>query len=343
MGDATVPRAPFRKNLAATVIAILLGTTLSGCASSDQEQSLTIYSGRSESFIAPFFKEFTAQSGIELKIRYGDSSALAAQILEEGENSPADLFISQDAGSLGAVSVSGLLSKLESSLLDRVETKFRSSNNDWVGLTGRARVFAYAPDRVSKLPTSYQSLIEDQYKGKVGIAPTNASFQAFVTTLIQYQGLTAAEIWLQKMVENDVKLYEKNSQIVSAIDSGAIDLGLVNHYYLWEVSESLNRQINVQNGFFEAGDLGNLVNISGAAILNQSTNKSAASELIKYLLSDSAQLQFVADTHEYSVVLVDARPEGLPSFAEIKAPAVDLSRLSDISQTQKLLIKLGLI
>ena len=332
-----------RKSFLPSFVLILLAATLSSCTSADEDQSLTVYSGRSESFIAPFFKEFTAQSGIELKIRYGDSSALAAQILEEGQNSPADLFISQDAGSLGAVSVTGLFSKLESSLLDRVATKFRSSNNDWVGLTGRARVFAFAPDRVSKLPISYQSLIEDQYKGKVGIAPTNASFQAFVTTLIQYQGLAAAEIWLQKMVENDVKLYEKNSQIVSAIDSGAIDLGLTNHYYLWEVSKSSGRQINVKNGFFDTGDLGNLINISGAAILKQSTNKSAASELIKYLLSDSAQLKFVADTHEYSVVLVDARPEGLPSFAEIKAPAVDLSRISDISQTQKLLVKLGLI
>jgi iron(III) transport system substrate-binding protein len=258
-------------------------------------------------------------------------------------NSPADLFISQDAGSLGAVSVSGLFSKIENDLLNRVGTSFKSTNDDWVGLTGRARVFAYAPDRVTKLPTSYQSLIENQYNGKVGIAPTNASFQAFVTTLIQYQGLATAQMWLQKMVENNVKLYEKNSQIVTAIDSGVIDLGLVNHYYLWEVSESLNRPINVQNGFFNAGDLGNLINISGAAILNQSTKKESASKLIEYLLSDSAQLKFVSDTHEYSLVLVDARPEGLPSFADLKAPAVDLSKLSDISQTQKLLIKLGLI
>ncbi len=333
----------FRKSFVPFSVVILLAATLSSCTSADEDQSLTIYSGRSESFIAPFFAEFTKQSGIELNIRYGDSSALAAQILEEGENSPADLFISQDAGSLGAVSVTGLFSKLEGSLLDRVGSDFKSSNNDWVGLTGRARVFAYAPDRVSNLPSSYQSLIENQYNGKVGIAPTNASFQAFVTTLIQYQGLAATEAWLQKMVDNDVKLYEKNSQIVSAIDSGAIDLGLTNHYYLWEVSKSLGRQINVKNGFFASGDLGNLINISGAAILNKSTKKESASELIRYLLSDSAQLKFVADTHEYSVVLVDARPEGLPSFAEIKAPAVDLSRLSDISQTQKLLIKLGLI
>lgn len=343
MGDLIVKKVRFRKSVAATFVAILLATTLSGCSSSDEDQSLTIYSGRSESFIAPFFAEFTKQSGIELNIRYGDSSALSAQILEEGENSPADLFISQDAGSLGAVSVTGVFSKLESSILDRVGNDFKSSNNDWVALTGRARVFAYAPDRVSKLPTSYQSLIENQYNGKVGIAPTNASFQAFVTTLIQYQGLAATEMWLQKMIDNDVKLYEKNSQIVSAIDSGAIDLGLTNHYYLWEVSKSLGRQIDVKNGFFAAGDLGNLINISGAAVLDKSTKKEAAGELIKYLLSDSAQRKFVADTHEYSVVLVDARPEGLPSFAEIEAPAVDLSRLSDISQTQKLLIKLGLI
>lgn len=338
-----MPRMRIKKNFTAALVAILFVAVLNGCSASDKAQSLTIYSGRSENFIAPFFEEFTNQNGITLNIRYGDSSALAAQILEEGKNSPADLFISQDAGSLGAVSISGLFSKIEDPLLERVGNSFKSTNDDWVGLTGRARVFAYAPDRVTKLPTSYQSLVESQYKGKVGIAPTNASFQAFVTTLIQYQGLAATEIWLQKMVENNVKLFEKNSQIVTAIDSGVIDLGLVNHYYLWEVSKSLNRQINVKNGFFKSGDLGNLVNISGIAILNQSKNKESAGKLIKYLLSDLAQQKFVTDTHEYSLVLVDARPEGLPSFADINAPAVDLSKLSDISQTQKLLIKLGLI
>ena len=106
-------RVRFRKSFAAGLAAILVAATLSGCSGSDQEQSLTIYSGRSESFIAPFFEEFTAKTGIKLNIRYGDSSALAAQILEEGMNSPADLFISQDAGSLGAVSISGLFSKIE--------------------------------------------------------------------------------------------------------------------------------------------------------------------------------------------------------------------------------------
>jgi iron(III) transport system substrate-binding protein len=336
----------FSKNsLATAAVALLLAATLSGCANSvqDEEQSLTIYSGRSESFIAPFFAEFTAQTGIKLNIRYGDSSALAAQLLEEGENSPADLFLSQDAGSLGAVSVAGLFAKLDSSLLNKVGKEFESSQGDWVGLTGRARVFAYAPDRVTKLPTSYQSLIESQYKGKVGIAPTNASFQAFVTTLIQYQGLASTEVWLQKMVDNDVKLYEKNSQIVAAIDEGAIDLGLTNHYYLWEVSESLNRKINVENGFFNAGDLGNLINISGIAVLDKSNKKDVAKKLIEFLLSDPMQLKFVSDTHEYSLVLIDSRPEGLPSFSELQAPTVDLSKLSDISRTQKLLIKLGLI
>lgn len=338
-------RVRFRKSFTAAVVAILLAATISGCANStqDEEQSLTIYSGRSESFIAPFFEEFTAQTGIKLDIRYGDSSALAAQLLEESKNSPADLFLSQDAGSLGAVSVAGLFSKLDKSLLSKVDRKFESSQDDWVGLTGRARVFAYAPDRVTKLPLSYQSLIESRYKGKVGIASTNASFQAFVTTLIQYKGVAATEIWLQKMVQNDVKLYEKNSQIVAAIDEGAIDLGLTNHYYLWEVSESLNRKINVENGFFTPGDLGNLVNISGIAILEKSNKKDIAKKLIEFLLSEPIQLKFVSETHEYSLVLIDSRPEGLPSFGELQAPSVDLSRLSDISQTQKLLIKLGLI
>ena len=332
------------KALISLLSALILTDSLTACAGGQNEvNSLTIYSGRSQEFIEPFFKTFTEATGIELDVRYGDSAALAAQILEEGDNSPADLFLSQDAGALGAVAGAKLLASLDQSLLERVASNYRAPSKDWVAITGRARVMAYAPDRIAALPSSIDELISENWKGRLAIAPTNSSFQAFITAMIQTRGETATESWLRALQNNSPKLYEKNSLIVQAIDAGDVDAGLVNHYYTWEVTEELGREINVKNSFFGPGDLGNLINVSGAGILRTSKKQSFASELISFLLSDEEQARFVSDTHEYSIVLPELRPEGLPALNEIKAPRVDLANLSDLGRTQALLIQVGLL
>jgi iron(III) transport system substrate-binding protein len=210
-------------------------------------------------------------------------------------------------------------------------------------VTGRARVFAYAPDRVKVLPQSVADLTKPEYKNQVGIAPTNASFQAFVTALIENKGADFAKSWLKGLQANGVKIYAKNSAIVEAIDKGEISIGLVNHYYIWEVSEGLGRAINVKNGFFATGDLGNLINVSGAGVLASSKKYAAAEDLINFLTSDPSQAKFVADTHEYSLVSGATAPAGVPTLDQIGAPAVDLNALRNIKVTQDLLIEVGLL
>jgi iron(III) transport system substrate-binding protein len=336
-----------KKKSALLAVVALFATILMGCSSSDEQASevteLTIYSGRSEEFIAPFFALWEAQSGIKLNIRYGDSAELAAQILEEGSNSPADLFLAQDAGSLGSVAEAGLFIQLNDSVASAIPAQFIAANRNWVGVTGRARVFAYAPDRVKILPTSVADLTKSEYKNQVGIAPTNASFQAFVTALIESKGADYAKSWLKGLQANGVKIYAKNSAIVEAIDKGEISIGLVNHYYIWEVSEGLGRAINVKNGFFATGDLGNLINVSGAGVLASSKKYSAAIDLINFLTSVPTQAKFVSDTHEYSLLPGATAPTGVPTLDQIGAPAVDLGALKNIKATQDLLIEVGLL
>lgn len=333
-----------RRALAISFAALAAISVLSACNSEGSSQAaLVIYSGRSEEFIAPFFAEFTSSTGIKLDVRYGDSAALAAQILEEGQNSPADLFISQDAGALGAVSAAGLLTKLDSKIIERVAPNYRSSAKDWVGLTGRARVFAYSPERVSELPKSVDDLTLPKWRGRLAIAPTNSSFQAFVTAMVQLRGEAATESWLRAMVANSPKYYEKNSLIVTAIDAGEVDAGLTNHYYIWEVTQELGRPIKVANSFFAPGDVGNLINVSGAAILRTSSNQNQSSELINYLLSLDTQKRFVADTSEFSLVDPSLRPENMVSLSEIAAPNVDLAKLADLERTQRILIRVGML
>jgi iron(III) transport system substrate-binding protein len=336
-----------KKSLVLAVIAALFATLLSGCSSSNDQASdvteLTVYSGRSEEYIAPFFAEYEEQSGIKLNIRYGDSAELAAQILEEGSNSPADLFLSQDAGSLGAVADAGLFIELGNDVAADIPAQFVAANRTWVGVTGRARVLAYSPERVSVLPKSFADLTNPIYKNKVGIAPTNASFQAFVTALIENKGEAFTKKWLSDIKANGAKIYAKNSLIVEAIDKGEIDLGLVNHYYIWETSESLGRPVKAEVSYFAAGDLGNLINVSGAGVFVSSKKQAAAAELINYLTSAATQQKFVTDTHEYALVPGSAAPEGVPALDQIGAPTVDLKSLVNIKRTQDLLIEVGLL
>ncbi len=344
--SSMISRNKARKLSLLALVTALGASLLTGCSSSGEQaadvQELIIYSGRSEEFIAPFFAEWEAQSGIKLNIRYGDSAELAAQILEEGENSPADLFLSQDAGALGAVAAANLFTTLPDDVATTIPANYVAANREWVGVTGRARVYAYSPS-LSTLPQSVTELTAPAYKGILGIAPSNASFQAFVTALINEAGTAAAEKWLKGLKSNDVKIFAKNSAIVEAIDKGEIKIGLVNHYYLWEVSESLGREINVKNGFFRTGDIGNLINVSGAGVLASSKKYSAAEDLINFLTSSKVQEDFVSKTHEYSLLEGSSAPEGLPSMAEIGAPAIDLQALKNVKATQDLLIKVGLL
>lgn len=330
-----------------TAISALFLALLSGCSSSSDQATdvteLTVYSGRSEEYIAPFFAQWEKQSGIQLNVRYGDSAELAAQILEEGNNSPADLFLSQDAGSLGAVSDAGLFIELSDDVAAQIPAQFVAAKRTWVGVTGRARVLAYSPERVSALPQSFAELTQPQYKNKVGIAPTNASFQAFVTALIENKGEAFTKKWLADLKANGAKIYAKNSVIVEAIDKGEIDYGLVNHYYIWETSESLGRPVKAKVSYFAAGDLGNLINVSGAGIFASSKKQAAAADLINFLTSTEVQNKFVTDTHEYSLLSGAQAPADVPALDQIGAPTVDLNSLTNIKRTQDLLIEVGLL
>jgi iron(III) transport system substrate-binding protein len=157
------------------------------------------------------------------------------------------------------------------------------------------------------------------------------------------EGKDFAKTWLEGLQANGVKIYPKNSAIVEAIDRGEISIGLVNHYYVWEVSEALGREVKVKVEFFEPGDLGNLINVSGAGVMASSKKYAAAQDLINFLTSDSIQQKFVTETHEYSLLEGAKAPADMPALAQIGAPTVDLNSLKDIKATQDLLIEVGLL
>jgi len=326
-------------------LAVLLVALVGAPAFADDERVLTVYSGRNESLIGPILAQFTEDTGIETEVLYGGTSAVANQILTEGENSPADVFIAQDGGALGALAAADMLQHLPDETLNRVnDPAFVSPVGLWVGLSGRARVLVYNPqvlDEISlKLPASILELTDEKWRGMVGWAPTNASFVANVTAMRVLIGDCDTEDWLAAVVANDVQAYPKNTPIVQAVINGEIAVGLVNHYYLYRfLAEDPN--ITATLHFFPGGDVGSLINVAGAAILHSSDQQDLALQLIDYLLSDSAQAYFAENTYEYPLVAAVEPTVDLPALAEIETPELDLSDLADLQGTLEMIENSG--
>lgn len=307
--------------------------------------SITVYSGRGESLVKPLFEQFTKDTGIAVKVKYGDTAELAALIAEEGSKSPADVFFAQDAGALGALKATGAFEELPASITNLVPVPYRANDNSWVGVSGRARVIVYNPDLVTadKLPNSVKDLTAEAWKGKVGWASTNASFQAFVTGLRQLEGEDGAKAWLEAMVKNDVKNYKDNKAIVSAVAAGEIQLGLVNHYYLYGFLKDQGEGFKARNHYTAAGDPGSLVNLAGAAILKSAPNQLAARAFVQYLLGEAAQKYFSEQTFEYPLANGVAADTRLKPLAELQPPDLDLSDLQDLQGTLALLRSTGVL
>ena len=326
-----------------------IAAAMAGCGGSDEaddSRTLTVYSGREEELVAPLFDRFEEETGIDVEVRYGDSAELAATIAEEGDNSPADVFFAQDPGSLGAVDE--LLAKLPSTTLSRVADDLRDSEGRWVGTSGRARVIVYNTDALSEdeVPDSVYDLTDPEWKGRVGLAPTNASFHAFVTAMRLDAGEERTRRWLEDLKENDPTFYEKNTPIVEATASGEIDLGLVNHYYLYLVQAEQGSDAPIANKYLPGDDPGALVSVAGAGVLASSDDVDAAERFVEFLLSDESQRFYTDEAEEAEIPLVDGIDprEGVPSLDELsdRGPDVDLSSFGgELERTLELLNETG--
>lgn len=342
-------------------VALLLGVALLAAACGDDDEgtaapgdttttagdepgSLVVYSGRSEELVGPLIEQFEAASGVEVEVRYGDTAEMAAQILEEGDNSPADVFFGQDAGALGALAAEGRLVELTDEQLALVPEGLRDDEGRWVGTSARARVVVYNTDELTEadLPDSILGFTDPAWSGRIGWAPTNGSFQAFVTALRVLEGEDGARAWLEGIQANSPKVFDGNTAIVEAVGAGEIDAGLVNHYYAFEL-QATNPDLAVANKYFGGGDPGGLVNVAGAGILDTAANAAAAGQLVDFLLSAEAQTYFAEQTFEIPLAGGVAPVEGVPALDELTLPDLDLNQLDDLAGTLELLTELGIV
>lgn len=310
-------------------------------APADDPGELIIYSGRGESLVDPIIQQFQGATGIDVQVKYAGTGALAATLLEEGANSPADVFYAQDPGGLAAVS--GMLTTLPGDIIELTPEWARAEDGHWVGITGRARVVVYGTDDMTEadLPDNLWGFTEARWRGRVGWAPTNGSFQAMVTALRVGWGEARTEEWLRAMLDNDVQVYPKNTPQVAAAAAGEIDAGLVNHYYLYRFIAEEGEDFGARNAHLRGAGPGAIVLVSGAGILKTAENAENAEAFIRFLLSKVGQQYFAGSTFEYPMV-DDVRPSVLLTpLDDIRQPEITLADLSDLAGTQALLQKVG--
>jgi iron(III) transport system substrate-binding protein len=309
--------------------ALVVALVASAC--STDTDTLTVYSGRSEELIGPLIQQFEDESGIDVAVRYGGSTEIAATLLEEGDRSPADVVFTQDPASIGAVALEGMLDPLPVALLSRVPERFSDTDGRWVGVSGRARTIVYDTTLLTPadLPATEDGLIGSEWQGLVGIAPANGSFLAFVAAKILLDGEAATLAWLEGMAANGSPAYSNNSSIVSAVADGQLDSGLVNHYYLLRRLKE-QPETSAANYFFPEPTAGSLVMPAGVGILSATNNREAAEAFVAFLLSERSQRYFSSETFEYPLIPGVPANNALPPIGDVPTPEIDLSELATV-------------
>jgi len=314
-----------------------------------KSNQLVIYSGRKESLVRPVFDQFRQATGIDVEVRYGGTAELAGVLLEEGKNSPADVFYAQDPGGLGAIQAAGHLVQLPTNILAIAPERFASPEGDWVGISGRARTVVYNTETITdpamQLPEDLWGFTAPEWKGRLGWAPSNGSFQAMITGMRALWGEERTHEWLQGVQANEPVIFESNTPIVAAVGAGEIDVGFVNHYYLYRFLSEEGQDFAARNYFLPSGGPGSLVMVSGAGILKSAANQENAQAFIEFLLSAPAQQYFAAQTFEYPLLDGVSTVTGLTPLAELEGQAADiaLTQLADLVGTQELLLDIGII
>ena len=314
--------------IAGALSVLALTTALAACgesAASDAEK-LTVYSAQHESLVRAMLADFPEETGIELEFRDANDSELANQIVQEGDASPADVFLTENSPSIDVVDEAGLLAPLDPATLDQVAEQYRPSSGNWVGFAARSTVLAYNPSLIDEadLPASLLDLADPAWRDRVGIAAGGADFQAIVSAVLALRGEDETRDWLTGLEEN-AQVYQSNTAVMQAVDEGEVEVGVMYHYY-WYRDQAENGLVgdDARLHYFRNEDPGAFVSVSGAGVLASSDQPEQAQRLVEYLTSRAAQERLAeSDALEYAVGNGVASADVLPPLEELEAPAVD--------------------
>jgi iron(III) transport system substrate-binding protein len=338
-----------RGKLSLLAVALALAAlALSACGSSGRSggSAITLYNGQHEQTTAALVAAFEKQTGIKVDVRTGDEAELGDQIMQEGSSSPADVFYTENTPVLEALREHGLLAAVTPSTLAAVPSRYDSAEGDWVGVSARVSVLVYNTSEISasQLPGSILELARPKWKGKLGFAPSETDFQPLITSIVKSDGTAAAERWLKGLQANS-KTYPDNETVVAQVNNGESAVGLINHYYWFRLRAEIGAgAMHSALHYYAAEDPGDLVNVSGAAVLKSSTHQAAAQRFLAFLVSRTGQ-ETIAHSHSYEYPLRPgvAPAPGLRPFADLEPSPLTPAELGDGSQALALEQKLGLL
>ncbi|WP_336629652.1 MULTISPECIES: iron ABC transporter substrate-binding protein [unclassified Microbacterium] len=308
-------------------------------------QTITIYNAQHEELTKSWTDAFTKATGIKVQVRNGDDTEMSQQLIQEGDRSPADVFLTENSPSMSAVEKAGLFASPGDEALKNVPTEYRPSSGKWVGIAARSTVFAYNTSKLTEaqLPKSLMDLADPSWKGRWAASPSGADFQAIVSALVQLKGADAAEEWLKAMKTNSVA-YKGNSTAMKAVNAGEIDGAVIYHYYWFgDQAATGENSKNVQLHYFKNQDPGAFVSVSGGGVLKSSKHRAAAQKFLAFVTGAEGQKILQTGTSfEYPVGSgVAANPKLVP-LEDLQAPTIDPATLNS-KQVTDLMTQAGLL
>ncbi len=309
--------------------------------------SITVYNAQHEQVMNLLAKDFEKQTGIAVKVRNGEGPALAAQIVAEGDASPADVYFTENSPELMLLEEKHLLAPVDAATLAAIPARFDSPTGQWVGVTARESVLVYnvAKLQPDQLPVSLFDLAKPEWKGKVGIAPSDSDFLPLVGAVIALKGPADTLQWL-KGLKTNAQIFDDDEGVVAAVNRGGVATGLINNYYWARLHAELgDKATRSALHHFANGDAGGLVNVSGAAILKHAHDAASAQRFLGYLVGERAQT-LMAQSHisyEYPLHAGVAPDPLLKPLDQLQPPHLSVEQLGDDAAAGKLLRQAGLL
>lgn len=320
-------------------IALVISSVLAGSSAfaADKDDGIVIYNAQHENLVQSWVDGFTKETGIKVTLRNGGDTELGNQLVQEGNVSPADVFLTENSPAMTLVDNANLFAPLDADTLKQVPAAYRPAHGRWIGIAARSTVFVYNPSKLSaaQVPASIMDLAKPEWKGRWAASPSGADFQAIVSAMLSLKGESATLDWLKAMKTNFVA-YKGNSTVLKAVNAGQIDGGIIYHYYYFvDQAKTGENSKNTQLHYFKHQDPGAFVSISGGGVLASSKHKAQAQAFIKWITGKAGQdILRTNNAFEYAVGVNAASNEKLVPLNKLEAPKVEPSTLNSKKVTE---------